>query len=167
MYGKGMLSLLFIGFLQIFIFGSNPQHIYANNNEPASTCLDQAIERINSIKKLPEKKYLRTLDGQEVLLDEFYTICNNLFPWCTMFEKFYYWDSEIKTIISTTPNGQIRHKIKCYYNCLSKYCPKNSNSRKQYGDVAEYYDAKGKFMGLSVYVGDGKYCPLPFRGYRK
>jgi hypothetical protein len=33
--------------------------------------------------------------------------------------------------------------------------------------VAEFYDSDGNFMGLSVYMGDGKYCPLKYDQYQK
>ena len=33
--------------------------------------------------------------------------------------------------------------------------------------LSEFYDQRGIFMGLAVYMGDGKYCPLPYYGYKK
>lgn len=33
---------------------------------------------------------------------------------------------------------------------------------RTHGDVAEFYDAQGRFMGLAVYMGNGLYVPLPF-----
>ncbi|MEA3231916.1 MAG: hypothetical protein U9Q05_09205, partial [Thermodesulfobacteriota bacterium] len=81
--------------------------------------------------------------------------------------KFYYWQNEIKKIVSVTTNGPIKHKIRCYYNCLATYCPENYDPQKTHGDVAEFYDDKGNFMGLSVYMGDGNYCTLSYGGYRK
>jgi len=84
-----------------------------------------------------------------------------------MLHKFYYWQSEIREVVSKAGNGVIKHKIRSYNNCLSTFCPHASKSLKTYGDVAEFYDGNGKFMGLSVYVGDGKYCAIPHGGYRK
>ena len=90
-----------------------------------------------------------------------------MFPWCGIFEKFYYWSNEIREVVSDTPNGQVKHRIRCYYNCLSTYCPKTCDPLKTHGDVAEFYDGKGAFMGLAVYMGYGKYCSLPYVGYKK
>jgi hypothetical protein len=33
---------------------------------------------------------------------------------------------------------------------------------RTHGDVAEFYDAQGRFMGLAVCMGNGLYLPLPF-----
>jgi hypothetical protein len=38
---------------------------------------------------------------------------------------------------------------------------------KTHGDVAEFYDAEGNFMGIAVYMGKGKYCSLPYGGYQR
>ena len=130
-------------------------------------CLDQAIKRTMEIRSLPDIKYLYTLDDQYVLLDEFYTKCLKLAPLCCLFKKFYYWESEILEVVSNTTNGSIRHKIRCYHNCLSTFCPKSCDPRKTHGDVAEFYNQIGEFMGLSVYMGNGQYCSLPFDGYNK
>ena len=119
------------------------------------------------IKSLPDKKYLYTLDGQNVFLNEFYTKCLCLFPMCNLFEKFYYWQSEIREEVSNIENGEIKHKIRCYNNCLSTFCPESCDPRKTHGDVAEFYDQSGKFMGLAVYMGNGEYCSLQYSGYQK
>jgi hypothetical protein len=42
-----------------------------------------------------------------------------------------------------------------------------SDPLKTHGDVAEFYDQNGNFMGLGVYMGDGKYCALLYGGYQK
>jgi hypothetical protein len=84
-----------------------------------------------------------------------------------MFEKFYYWENEIREVVSDTVNGRVRHKIRCYINCLSTVCPQISDPLKTHGDIAEFYDAEGNFMGLAVYLGNGKYCPLPYSGYKQ
>ena len=132
-----------------------------------SDCLDKAIKRIMEIRTLPEKKHLYTLDGQNVLLNEFYEKCLYLFPQCNLFKKFYYWKSEIREVVSGTENGALTHKIRCYNNCLSTFCPESCDPRKTHGDVAEFYDQNGKFMGLAVYMGNGEYCSLPYDGYKK
>ena len=129
--------------------------------------MDKAVQRTIEIRSLPEKKYIHTLDDQDVLLSQFFQKCDILFPWCSLYRKFYYWENEVKTIKSSTPRGQLIHKIRCYHNCISTYCKHKCDLRKKYGDVAEYYDVEGKFMGLAVYVRQGKYCTLPYDGYEK
>ena len=132
-----------------------------------SDCLDKTIKRIIEIRSLPEKKHLYTLDRQNVLLNEFYEKCLYLFPQCNLFEKFYYWKSEIREVVSNNENGALTHKIRSYNNCLSTFCPESGDPRKTHGDVTEFYDQKGKFMGLAVYMGNGEYCSLSYDGYKK
>ena len=139
----------------------------SEDNEQHHDCLDQAIKRLIEIRSLPEIKYLHTLDDQYVLLDEFYVKCHKLYPLCCLFKKFYYWESEIRDVVSNTPRGSIKHKIRCYKNCLSTFCTESCDPRKTHGDVAEFYNQKGEFMGLSVYMGNGQYCSLPYDGYKK
>jgi hypothetical protein len=127
----------------------------------------EAIERVNKIKQLPESEFLHTLDGQKVKLDEFYEKCRSLFPFCCMFKKFYYWESEVREITSKSTQGPVDHKIRCYHNCFSTCCPGKCDKRAKYGDVAEFYDQKGEFMGMVVYIGQGSYCSLPYSGYSK
>jgi hypothetical protein len=50
---------------------------------------------------------------------------------------------------------------------ISTLCPQRYDPHKTHGDVVEFYDGKGQFMGLSVYMGDGKYCPLPYDAYHQ
>ena len=157
------LSVLIIS---IFLFFS-PKILFSENSVQPNDCLSQAIKKLIEIRSFPERKYLRTLDGQNILLNEFYRKCLSLFPQCCLFEKFYYWQSEIRQVVSHTENGKINHKIRCYYNCLSIFCPNSCDPRKTHGDVSEFYDEKGEFMGIAVYMGDGKYCSLPFSGYKK
>jgi hypothetical protein len=167
MIGKVMspnsLSVLIIS---IFLFLS-PKLLLSEDNKQPIDCLDQAIERIKEIRSFPEIKYLSTLDGQSVLLNEFYSKCHHLFPQCSLFAKFYYWQSEIREVVSNAENGMIKHKIRCYNNCLSTFCQNSCDPRKTHGDVAEFYDQIGEFMGIAVYMGDGKYCSLPFKGYKR
>jgi len=130
-------------------------------------CLQKVADLANHIKSLPNKHYLHTLDGQDVALANFYAQCQALHPWCCLYEKFYYWRNETKSVISDTPRGSIAHRIRLYYNGMSTYCSDRRDPEKTHGDVAEFYDAQGVFMGLAVYMGDGKYCPLPDSNYHR
>ena len=159
------LTSLRVLIFSIFLF-SFPKILLSENSIQTNDCLDQTIKKIIEIRSHPERKYLHTLDGQKILLNEFYCKCRSLFPQCCLFEKFYYWQSEIIEVLSRTEKGTIKHKIRCYHNYLSIFCPNSCDPRKTHGDVAEFYDEKGEFMGIAVYIGDGKYCSLPFSGYK-
>jgi hypothetical protein len=137
----------------------------SRNDRKTYDCIDKAVERIKEIRSLPELEYLQTLDGQIVLLNYFYAKSHYLFPQCCLYTKFYYWKSEIREIVSSSQSGVIKHKIKCYHNCISTFCTESYDPRKTHGDVAEFYDQKGRFMGLASYMGDGKYCSFPYDGY--
>ena len=165
MIGKRIFpNSLSVFFITIFLF--LPPHILLSEDKKQPfDCLDKAVERIQEIRSLPDMKYLHTLDAQNVLLNEFYAKCLYLFPQCCLFGKFYYWQSETREVVSNTKNGAIKHKIRCYHNCLSTFCSESCDPQKTHGDVAEFYDGNGNFMGLSVYMGDGKYCALPYDGY--
>ena len=158
------LRLCIIALCSICFLLHSPNTLLSEDYEKS---FHAAVERIKEIRSLPEKKFLQTLDGQYVLLHEFHTKCLCLFPSCILFEKFYYWKSEIREVVSHTANGEIKHKIRYYRSCLSRLCPTFSDPHKTHGDVAEFYDQKGKFMGLAVYMGNGKYCSLPFSGYER
>ena len=151
----------------LFVMGFLANISFAEMNKKPNDCMQKAIERIIAIRSLPEKEYLHTLDGQIVVLNEFYIKCSKLFPQCNLFEKFYHLPSDIREITSKSKKGMITHKIRCYSNCLSAFCPENKDPKKIHGDVAEFYDGNGEFIGLSVYMGDGKYCPLRYDGYQK
>jgi len=167
MISNGIFSnSLRVFLITIFLFFS-PHILLSEENKQPYDCFDQAVKRIIEIRSLPDMKYLHTLDDQNVLLNEFHAKCDYLFPQCSLFQKFYYWQSEIREVVSNTKNGVIKHKIKCYHNCLSALCPESRDPRKTHGDVSEFYDQRGKFMGIAVYMGDGKYCPLPHGGYKK
>jgi len=90
MIGKVMCpnSLSFFIIL-IFLFIS-PHLLLSEDNKQPCDCLDQAIKRIIEIRSLPQMKFLDTLDGQSVLLNDFYDKCLYLFPQCSLFTKFYY-----------------------------------------------------------------------------
>lgn len=160
---KNILAILAIVLFPFYV----PYISFSDSVEKLCNCLDKALERTMYIQSLPELKYLNTLDGKNVALNEFHTKCSKLFPKCCLFRKFYYWQNEIREIVSVTTNGPIRHTVRCYYNCLTTYCLKNSDPLKTDGDVAEFYDNTGNFIGLSVYMGDGKYCKLAYSGYQK
>ena len=167
MIGKRMFPYsLRLFSIAIALFFS-PLILLAADHIHPSDCINEAVKRIMEIRALPEMKYLHTLDDQQVLLDEFYAKCLYLFPQCCLYKKFYYWQSEVRAVFSNTQAGMIKHRIRCYHNCLSTYCPDRCDPRKTHGDVAEFYDQKGNFMGLAVYMGDGRYCALPFKGYQK
>jgi hypothetical protein len=127
----------------------------------------RVIDHALHIRSLPEKHFLRTLDGQDIELAYFYSLCQAMYPWCCLYEKFYYWRNETKSVSSDTPRGSIAHRIRLYYNGMSTYCPDMRDPEKTHGDVAEFYDAQGVFMGLAVYMGGGKYCLLPDSNYHR
>ena len=109
-------------FLFIAIFLSiSPNSLLSEDNKQDGDCIDKAVKRTMEIRSLPDKKYLYTLDGQNVLLNEFYTKCLCFFPMCNLFEKFYYWQNEIREVASNTENGKIKHKIRCYHMGFINY----------------------------------------------
>ena len=122
------------------------------------------IEKIDS---LPEKKYLHTLDGQNILLEEFFKECLNHQPYCSLYKKFYYWKSEVKEIISSSSIGPLIHKARMYYSPMSECYPEDADPGKTHGDVAEFYDEEGVFMGLAVYAGEGKYYVIHYSEYKR
>ena len=166
MNGKRILAKGLLVLSVIIILVLPHQVLPSEDNKKPSDCINKAFNRIREIESLPEMKYLDTLDGQTVLLDEFYTKCLLFFPKCSLYRKFYYWQSEIREVASNTKNGQVKHRIRTYYNCISASCPERSDPRKTHGDVAEFYDQQGDFMGLAVYVKEGKYCSLPYDDYK-
>jgi len=164
---KGVLTHKFRLIFVVIFIGLLPFSLLADDNNQPYECMDRADRRIIEIRSLPDVQYLHTLDGQNVLLNEFYIKSLILFPQCLLYKKFMYWQSEIREVVSNTKNGKIRHTIRCYNNCRSTVCPEMSDPLKTHGDVAEFYDRNRNFMGLSVYMGDGKYCALPYSGYQK
>ncbi|CAD7838932.1 MAG: hypothetical protein [Olavius algarvensis Delta 4 endosymbiont] len=92
--------------------------------------------------------------------------CRRLFPNCVLYPKFYHWKNEIKAMAAQTSRGMVRHRVRTYYNLLSTCYPDRIDPGRTHGDVAEFYDEKGAFMGLAVYMGKGLYCPLPYSGYQ-
>jgi hypothetical protein len=151
-------------FIAAIVFVGLRPSVAANPQGRANDCIKAAAERTQALRALPARTHLQTLDGKNVLIKQFVKYCYAMFPWCGFFEKFYYWENEIKEIVSVTPAGMVKHRVRCYHNCLSTCCPARSDPLKTHGDVAEFYDDKGRFMGLAVYMGNGKYCSLPYRG---
>jgi hypothetical protein len=128
---------------------------------------EDCIDQINlQLEKLPEKKYLITLDDQKVDLQEFFEKCSRNQPYCVLNPKFYYWRNEIRVIESNSETGMVQHKIRMYYNILSTCYPKKEDTGRTHGDVVEFYDTEGIFMGLGVYMGKGLYWPLPYSKYK-
>ena len=125
--------------------------------------MDREIARISN---LPEKQTLQTLDGQAVPLIEFFAQCSALWPSCALYHKFYHWRKEVIRVESKSSKGQISHRIRVYYNPLSVCHPENVGAGRTHGDVAEFYDINGDFMGLAVYMGQGLYVPLPYSDHR-
>ena len=162
---KTAFIYIFNGLLTIMLAALISRPVLAEMHGPSCTCMQTVVNKIMEIRSLPEKRSLHTLDGQTVLLAEFYAKSYQLFPACSLPDKFYYFPNEIIEITSRTSKGMKKHKIRRYNNCLSTYCPDSQYNGKIYGDVAEFYDSDGIFMGLSVYMGDGKYCSLPYDGY--
>jgi hypothetical protein len=150
--------------LFLFLLSSG---LLAEANAQPNECIDKADRKAIEIRSFPDIPYLHTIDGQTVLLNEFYAKSLILFPECTLYKKFYYWESETREVVSKTESGDVKHKIRCYHNCRTTFCPDMSDPLKTHGDVAEFYDKNGNFMGLGVYIGYGKYCALPYDGYRK
>jgi hypothetical protein len=126
-------------------------------------CMDQVLSRV---REAPEKEYLQTLDGQEVRLQDFFNQCRESSPDCVLFAKFYHWEYEVKQIVSGADSGSVEHQIRAYYNPLSICRPQKIHPGRTHGDVAEFYDAKGQFMGLAVYMGQGRYFLLHYSGYQ-
>ena len=121
---------------------------------------DCVYECIFKIRSLPESDFLLTLDGRRIWLADVFDECQLKWPWCCLFGKFYHWHSDIKFIVSKSSRGYVKHKIRIYHNCLTVCHPDRVDARKTHGDVAEFYNADGAFMGLAVYMGNGQYCPL-------
>ncbi|MDJ0857144.1 MAG: hypothetical protein QNI89_00115 [Desulfobacterales bacterium] len=121
-------------------------------------CLRRAQARIEG---MPARDCLPTLDGQCVPLRPFFEACSALWPDCVLYAKFYHWETEVAEIVSPTPRGPVSHRVRMYHNILHACDPGYRDDLRTHGDVAEFYDEVGRFMGLAVYMGQGVYCPLP------
>ena len=155
---------LLIGFIFIFSMTSGCAAILPARKMDPERCVEAAIEKIDS---LPEKKYLHSLDGQHILLEEFFKKCLNYQPYCSLYKKFYYWKNEVKEIISNSSMGPLIHKVRMYHRPLSECYLEDLDPGKTHGDVAEFYDEEGVFMGLAIYAGEGKYYVIHYSGYKR
>lgn len=148
----------------LFVAGLTGCQIFSLKIKSSSQdCIQQMVQRL---EELPEKKYLNTLDGQQVDLQEFFEKCSQNWPYCVLYPKFYYWKTEIKSIESKSETGVVQHKIRMYYNFLSTCHPEKVDPGRTHGDVVEFYDTEGMFMGIGVYIGNGLYWPLPYSHYK-
>ena len=127
-------------------------------------CIDEIA---NSIEAASGESVILTLDGQVVDLEEFFEMCNQDNPRCSLYEKFHFWQSKIIIIDSPSHAGIVRHRIRAYFSPSSICYPERVSPGRIYGDVAEFYDTNGEFMGITVYMGEGAYYPLPFSRYTK
>jgi len=125
-------------------------------------CID---EMAASIEAMPGGSVTLTLDGQIVDLEEFFDRCDRNNPKCALYRKFHFWPNKVIMIESPSKAGIVRHRIRAYYSPSSICYPERVNPSRIYGDVAEFYDAHGEFMGIAVYMGEGNYYPLPFSRY--
>ncbi len=126
-------------------------------DDPPEDCLQVAQNRLD---QTPAWDCLPTLDDQCIPLAPLFALCDALWPDCVVYPKFYLWQSEIKTITSQTPRGPVQHRIRIYHNTLATCRPQYHDPLRTHGDVAEFYDPSGRFMGLGVYMGQGLYVPL-------
>jgi len=125
-------------------------------------CILAAAERL---REAPDWDCLPTLDGQCVDLAAIFAQCARRWPDCVLYDKFYLWESEVKAFISKSSGGPVSHQVRIYHNILSTCDPAATDPGRTHGDVAEFYDSAGRFMGLAVYMGQGLYCPLPHWDY--
>jgi hypothetical protein len=131
---------------------------------PALRGDDCIADIVNAVEAAPEERAIRTLDGQVVDLEEFFFLSDR-HPRCALYRKFYLWRSAVITTESPSHDGRVRHRVRAYYSPSSVCHPERVHPGRIYGDVAEFYDANGEFMGLAVYMGEGLYCPLAYSGY--
>ena len=126
--------------------------------------LDDCYRKISrEIAGKPALDCLTTLDQRCIPLKPLYDACDAFWPNCVLFRKFYYWPSRTETRVSQTPSGPVTHQIRMYFNLLSTCNPDAVDLGRTHGDVVEFYDHTGQFMGLAVYMGNGLYTPLPYR----
>jgi hypothetical protein len=121
---------------------------------------DCMVEIAFRVRAKSEKKYLHTLDGQDVRIDDFLHQCEMQWPECCLYEKFYHWKNEVLTVETKSERDTTKQWIRAYYNPFSVCHPEKVHPERVLGDVAEIYDSEMNFTGLSVYMGDGIYIHL-------
>lgn len=129
------------------------------DRDPVEACYE---ERARAIREKAPLDCLTTLEGRCVPLEPFFQRCSEMWPSCVLYPKFYYWPSSVEERVSETPDGPVVHRIRLYFNLRSTCDPGFVDPGRTHGDVAEFYDENGNFMGLAVYMGEGNYAPLPF-----
>ena len=134
----------------------------APGEDGTEDCLRIAQARLD---RTPPWDCLPTLDGQCVPLQPFFDSCSALWPDCVLYAKFYLWESEVTEIVSYPPRGPVSHRVRMYHSILHTCRPDYRDAQRTHGDVAEFYDEVGRFMGLAVYMGQGVYCPLPLAAH--
>jgi hypothetical protein len=132
----------------------------SENSQNSEQCLTEELDRI---KTLPELQYLQTLDGQSLSLEELFAACQGNWSSCGLYEKFYYWHYEVREIVSKTDRGLEKFKVRVYLSSLATCYQVERDPLKLYGDVAEFYNKNGVFLGLAVYAGDGLYRIFPWK----
>jgi hypothetical protein len=137
--------------------------IKGSGGDAVQDCLGAAQARL---AQAAAWECLPTLDGQCVPLEPFFGACAALWPECVLYPKFYLWESEVRAVTSHPPRGPVSHRVRLYHNILHTCRPAYRDPLRTHGDVAEFYDEDGRFMGLAVYMGQGLYCPLPAPGRR-
>jgi len=139
----------------------------ASQNAPeplasADSCIVAERTRLNEAKPQP---VLETLDGQVVPLRGFFDICEKFPHLCELDPKFSLWKQETRQVVYRTERGPSLQIVRFYLNSDSACAQEPRDPGKPFGDVVEFYDAKGEFLGLGVYRGNGQYFPIPYRGY--
>jgi hypothetical protein len=156
-----VLIVFFVAMLSLFLVSCDLS--FAKSKPSIDDCIYRLATKMES---KPIQTHITTLDGQNVDLDYFFRLCRSHSPPCSLPDKCYYWKHEVKLVTSKSRSGLVKHKIRIYYNYLSTCRPDISDPKKIYGDIAEFYDKNGEFMGMAIYLGDGLYLPLPYVKYR-
>jgi hypothetical protein len=161
--GFGIKTRLIVHFLvRLVLLGTaGCSGITAPGGYEPEDCLRVAQARLD---RTPPWDCLPTLDGQCVPLKPFFDTCSALWPDCVLYTKFYLWESEVTEIVSYPRRGPVSHRVRMYHNILHACRPDYDDAQRTHGDVAEFYNEVGRFMGLAVYMGQGLYCPLPIPG---
>ena len=87
---------------------------------PNDDCTDELAALM---KSRPESSHLTTLDGQQVLLGDFYRLNWNAPPLCALPEKFHHWKREIKWVRARTAGRIISHQVRIYHNTCPPAAP--------------------------------------------